>query len=95
MSLPRGPGKEDDSEAEGHGCGQRVGGGTRDTHTTVHTTQQNWNQTIYFTAYGGRSPLTNHCLSGRVTQVTGATFESRGELTGWGRAEGCRWLGVC
>lgn len=32
--------------------------------------------------------LQTNCLLGRETQVTGATFESRGELTGWGSAWG-------
>ena len=55
------------------------------THTTVHTTQANQNRTIYFTAWGspwGPSPVVNHFLSGRITDATGATSESCGELVG-------------
>lgn len=63
----------------------------------MHTTQLNWNQTIYFGLEQPLEPrpLTYHFLLGRITEVTGVTFESGGELPGWGSSEGCSWLGVC
>lgn len=85
MSLPLGAqetvrlsewAQEDHSQAEGQGRGALVGRGTGDTHTIVHTTQGNWNQTVYFTAWGSPAPLIHHGLSGRIIQVPGATFEN-------------------
>ena len=52
----------------------KVGG---QAHSITHTTQVNWNQTIYFSLGGPWSPapLTHHFLLER-TEVTGVTFES-------------------
>ena len=89
-SFQRGP-RRLTVTAEGGGW---VGG----THTTLtHTTQANGNQTVYFTLRG--CPLEpalhiNHFLAGGITEVTGATFESSGELMG-GVALSGRMAGVC
>ena len=70
-------------------------GGTHTTH--IHTTQANGNQTVYFTIRG--CPLEpalhiNHFLAGGITEVTGVTFESCGELVG-GVSLSRRMAGVC
>lgn len=45
----------------------RGAGGTEGTHAPAHTTRGHWNQTVYFTVWGGPTPLINHCLPGGAT----------------------------